>query len=130
MTFDLYGTAAPAKQHVTTLEALAAAEWTGPDVNGVWHLMWDDHTDYGNETGGGVFTCRLYKCGGGWSFEYCHSERAGGGEYHIPSHRSELSPEQAMAECKCALVSHMKRWEHGAVEYAAKLREQEQGDDE
>lgn len=130
MTFDLYGTAAPAKQPVTTLESLAAAEWIGPTTSGKWHLMWDDHTDYPDPPSGGFFHCDLYDSGDGWHFEYCHSERAGGGEFYISSHRSELSPEQAMAECKCVLVTHMKRWEQGMEEYAARLREQEQGDDE
>ncbi|KQN75031.1 hypothetical protein [Devosia sp. Leaf64] len=65
MDYELYGSGAPARKPeavppaITTMDALAAAEWTGPDHEGEWTLLWDDHTDYGNEPGPGFFICKL-----------------------------------------------------------------------
>jgi len=76
MSFDLYGTPsrARAKATTTTLGTLAAAQWAELP-NGRWQIMWDDHTDYGDEPGGGFFTCELYCEDGGWTYDYWHSER-------------------------------------------------------
>lgn len=128
MTFDLYGTAAPAKQRVTTLEALAAAEWTQlPDLS--WQLVWNDHTDYADgegdcHGGSGIWSCHLYRDDGDWIYDFEHCCRGGPQNTNGLDLDAAVPAEVAKVAAKKALRHWIKEWTYAVDEQRA------DGDDE
>ena len=106
MTFDLYGPAAPAEQpKATTIDALAAADWTQlPD--GKWQLTFDDHTDYGDGDEEGHWRCWLYVDDGDWIYDFEHCYRGG------PQDNNGLDLDSAapVAVAQAATTKALERW--------------------
>lgn len=109
MTFDLYGTAAPAKKRITTIDALAAANWTQlPD--GKWQLTFTDHTDYGDGDEEGHWTCWLYIDDGDWIYDFEHCYRGGPRDNNGLDLESTAPVAVAQAATKEALGHWINRW--------------------
>lgn len=109
MTFDLYGIDAPAKRRITTIDALAAAEWTQlPD--GMWQLEWDDHTDYGDGDEEGHWTCWLYHDDGDWAFDFEHCYRGGPQDNNGLGLDGATPVAMAQAATKKSLINWIDRW--------------------